>query len=119
MMLGNNLLILVLVAVAALIIRLIFTRKFSMEANKGASFIWFKEMDCVKYGARYQGDRSEIVAENGYNKLSVGSYVFNYTCETKSGRVFYIMITTSMGLVTNWDLAPIDRPEIMEATDPQ
>jgi hypothetical protein len=102
----------VALGIVLLVSTLVVRRSMSASANALAAREWFKSMDVASQGQRYQGSRSQIIADFGSGKRGPGTYELFVGCQTLSGREFFLRVVSSMGIVGEWELVPVERGEI-------
>ncbi|MBT2325719.1 hypothetical protein J7E62_25645 [Variovorax paradoxus] len=91
------------VVVAAL---LAFARSASQTVNRAAALSWIETMDVQHEKQRYQGIRTEIVADFASGKSGSTGYEVFAACQTKSGRTYFLSVTSSLGRVIDWAIYP-------------
>ena len=100
------------IAIVVVALPLAFARLASQQLNRFRALAWIETMDLQYERQRYQGSRTEIVADIASSKKSSVSYEVFVACRTPSGRAFYLSVTSTFGQVTDWALYPTSLEEM-------
>lgn len=93
----------------------IYASTASSERNKAVIYSWVKSMEATKDGRSYSGERTEILTVLSNERKGFGKYELVFFCRTPSRRGFFLKVTSSMCLVTEWNIIAVDFDQMIDA----